>query len=373
MSIQSRVNLYSKVEALRERPLMVYVTSPRANAAGQMGADVIPEICNQIDKLSTTSKSIDLLIVSNGGDAMVAWRTMSILREKFDYISVLVPQTAYSAATLLAIGADEIVMHPFANLGPIDPQIKTHRKRKDGVVEAINFGSEDMEGFLEFAREKVGLSDQTNILEVFKLFCAEAGPIPIGIATRSSQLSHQLGIKMLQNRKRKSKDDRAAKSIVDRLNKQFFNHGYALNRREAKEIGLQVVYPPQDLEKAMWDLWCGIAADIKANEPFIEMTIVANDPRMASLFSSPPSLEIPSNTPPQLVQQIWQQALSKVAIAKFPEIEYTIPRAVLESTWHQRMYVEKGKIAPSRGPNGGANITRTPTSSLWTESVDSAT
>ncbi len=47
---------------------------------------------------------------------------MSLLRERFKKVSVLIPYVAYSAATLLALGADEIVMHPFSNLGPVDPQ-----------------------------------------------------------------------------------------------------------------------------------------------------------------------------------------------------------------------------------------------------------
>lgn len=374
MSIRSRVDLYRKIEELRDRPLIVYATSPRFNAGGKMGSDAIPEICDQIAALPTNSRKADLLIVSSGGDPMVAWRTISMLREKVDDLGVLVPHTAYSAATLLALGADEIVMHPFANLGPIDPQIDIQRKGKDGKTENVHFGSEDMEGFLEFARKKVGLSDQANMLEVFKLFCAEAGPISIGIATRGSQLSVQLGIKLLQTRKRIKRDDRKAKEIVDRLNKQYFNHGYALSRNEAKEIGLNVKYPPEGLEQAMWDLWREIEVDIKARHPFNPMSMVAADPRMKGLFEPLPSLNLPANTPPQAVQQIWQNVINSFLskpLATYPEIEYTTAHAVLESTRLQRIFIERGKIAPSRGPDGVLlNITKT--SSEWCDSIDNA-
>jgi ClpP class serine protease len=66
-------------------------------------------------------------VVSNGGDPIVAWRAITLLRERVEQIGVLVPQAAYSAATLLAMGADEIVMHPNGNLGPVDPQILVKR------------------------------------------------------------------------------------------------------------------------------------------------------------------------------------------------------------------------------------------------------
>lgn len=296
-----------------------------------------------------------------------------MLRERVDEIGVLVPQTAYSAATLLALGADEVVMHPFANLGPIDPQITTQRKGADGRMSPVQFGAEDMEGFLDFARRKVGLSDQANMLEAFKLFCAEAGPIPIGVATRSSQLSHMLGVKLLCTRKHGAKDDKKAKGIVDRLNKQYFNHGYALSRREAKEIGLKVVYPDSHLEETMWKTWLELESDFKARTPFNPMTVVAKRSDMAALFSPPPSVEIPGNMPPQLRQQVWQNILSNTPLGKVNEIEYTFPRAALESVRRQRMYIEKGRIAPFRAPTGGIGINLTKTSEGWGDSIDSAT
>lgn len=372
MSIQSRKSIYSRIEDIRQRPLIVYMTSPRANASGRMGGDVISEICDQIEALPEGCKKVDLLLVSNGGDGLVAWRAISMLRERVDEIGVLIPQTAYSAATLLALGADEIVMHPFANLGPIDPQIDVSRKGDDGKTENIHFGSEDMEGFLEFAREKVGLTDQSNMLEVFRMFCKEVGTVPIGIAARSSLLSQQLGVKLLQSRKKKPKDERKSKTIVDRLNKKFFNHGYALSRTEAKEIGLKVIYPDHNLENAMWSAWREVEKDFKIREPFNAMEMIAACSGSEHLFEPAPSVPIPSNTPPALVQQIWQQVLSSIQVVKSPKVEYTTPYALLESVRLQRMYIEKGIITATRVPQGGIGINITKTSQKWDDSIDGA-
>jgi len=65
---------------------------------------------------------LDLLITSPGGLAEATEAIVAYLRTKFDHIRAFVPVAAMSAATMLALGADEIVMGRHSQLGPIDPQ-----------------------------------------------------------------------------------------------------------------------------------------------------------------------------------------------------------------------------------------------------------
>src|SRR5271157_4195568 len=168
MALADRIRMYREIEGLRERPLIAYVTSSRQNAVGGMMPDALPEMIDQIRLLPQDKSGVDLLVVSNGGDPTVAWRIISLLRERVSKVGALVPQSAFSAATLLALGADEIIMHPCGNLGPVDPQITT---LKPGTKDVIQFGSEDLAGFLRFVRDKVGLSDQEHLKSAFELFC----------------------------------------------------------------------------------------------------------------------------------------------------------------------------------------------------------
>jgi hypothetical protein len=164
-----------------------------------MSIDAVPEIQDQLLSLPKNCKQVDLLVVSLGGDPTVAWRIMTLLRDRVKKVGVLIPQSAFSAATLLALGADEIVMHPCANLGPVDPQIQVRRNNNpNGVPDVISFGSEDLAGFLTYVRQNVGLSDQEHLKAAFELFCKEVGAIPIGIAARGARLSLSLGTKLLQ-------------------------------------------------------------------------------------------------------------------------------------------------------------------------------
>ncbi len=67
-------------------------------------------------------RELDLILTSPGGLAEATESIVAYLRTKFDHIRVFVPTVAMSAATMLALGADEIVMGRHSQLGPIDPQ-----------------------------------------------------------------------------------------------------------------------------------------------------------------------------------------------------------------------------------------------------------
>ena len=69
------------------------------------------------------TKAVDILLHSPGGEPGPTERLVQILRNQFDDVHFLIPHSAYSAATMLALSGDSITLHPSAVLGPIDPQI----------------------------------------------------------------------------------------------------------------------------------------------------------------------------------------------------------------------------------------------------------
>src|SRR5260370_286085 len=190
MSWNERVELYGKIETYRKRPLIAYITSKREGVNGLMATDVLPYIIKQIDDLPPHTKPVDFLIVSYGGDPMVAWRIMSLIRQRgIDNVAVIIPQRAFSAATLVAFGADEIVMHPNGHLGPVDLQITTWGEGG----QPKRFSTEDISAFLEFVSENLKITDQQHTRALFELTCKEVGTLGIGFTARSSNLSVDLG------------------------------------------------------------------------------------------------------------------------------------------------------------------------------------
>lgn len=68
-------------------------------------------------------KDLHLLLSSPGGDGETALRMVRSMQTRCRELTVLVPEMAKSAATILCLGANRIVMGPGGDLGPIDPQM----------------------------------------------------------------------------------------------------------------------------------------------------------------------------------------------------------------------------------------------------------
>lgn len=349
MGITARTNLYQKLERLRGCPLIVYVTSERGNAAGQISSDAVREMHLQLEALPKGAMAADLLIVSNGGDPTVAWRLVSLIRERVNKFSVLIPQAAYSAATLIALGADEIVMHPNGNLGPTDPQIKSPRKSNpDGSSETIQFGSEDLSAFLNFVRDEVGLSDQDQLAGAFGKFCDTVGPVPIGVAARSSQLSITMGEKLLLLHMTSDAAKQKARTIAETLTKNFFHHGYPVSRTEAEQIGLKIAKKNEEIESVIWDIWMDIACEMEVRKPFLPMRVLKSNPDAAALFAPVPQAQIPSGLPADVLQQVIQQLLAQIGVQQIPAVSYTTIHAVMESARVASKFEIKGDLLASR-------------------------
>ena len=72
----------------------------------------------------SNSKKGFLILNSSGGSGNTAEKLLSMCRGRFkDGFTIIVPNFAKSAATMMCLGADKIMMGYLAELGPIDPQI----------------------------------------------------------------------------------------------------------------------------------------------------------------------------------------------------------------------------------------------------------
>ena len=262
--------------------------------------------------------------MSNGGDGTVAWRIVSLIRERVRKFSILVPHAAFSAATLIALGANEIVMHPHGNLGPTDPQITNPQK-------GIQFGTEDLQAFLKFAKEQVGLSDQKPLRDLFLKFSEEVGFVGIGIAARGTQLSTSVGEKMLLMHMTDTEGKQNARAISESLNTKYFHHGYPLSRSEAKEIGLPLADQNQILEDLLWSIWKDLEADLQLRQAFVPLAILKADPACQALFAPVPQLQIPPGAAPQVVQAIVQLYLQHIGPLGVPPTPFEYTTAVMES------------------------------------------
>jgi serine dehydrogenase proteinase len=125
------------------RATIVYATAWFENRPG-LGSDTLAialgdmqgfmEACSNIDE-----RELDLILHSPGGSAEAADSIMGYLRTRFDHIRAVVPVAAMSAATMIALASDEIMMGAHSQLGPIDPQftITTPEGPRSAPAQAI--------------------------------------------------------------------------------------------------------------------------------------------------------------------------------------------------------------------------------------------
>lgn len=348
MGLKERIEICKKIESHRNRPLLVYVTSKREGAAGAMATDALPYLIEQLDSLPAGTVEIDFLLVSFGGDPMVAWRIMSLIRQRVDKVFVLIPQTAFSAATLLALGADEIVMHPNGHLGPVDMQITTF---SEGVPR--QFSTEDISAFLDFVRDELSITDQEHIRILFELTCKEVGSLGVGFTARSSRLAVALGEKLLAMHDHGGEHGVAARrAVIERLSRQFHSHAYPVNRSEAKEIGLSV-NENQDgvLESLMWQLWIDIEQELKERTPFHPITELLNSAEAPQLLAPVPQLNLPMNAPGPTWFQTTLPEMQAAAFTQVNPIDFQTVQALMESARVGFHGITTGKILSCRQPD----------------------
>jgi ATP-dependent protease ClpP protease subunit len=82
----------------------------------------VPVLGNVLRQIGDV-KTLDLILHSPGGEGTCVEKIVSLCRAQCDHFRVIIPNEAKSAATMIALGADEIIMGPCSELGPIDAQI----------------------------------------------------------------------------------------------------------------------------------------------------------------------------------------------------------------------------------------------------------
>ena len=118
---ERRQDLIKEIEELTGRRLLVYVADINKPAA-----TLKPEDKTGFSDLIQDIKEekVDLLINSPGGFAEVTEAIVGMLRTRFKSIRFAIPNVAKSAATLLVLSGDELLMDHRSELGPVDPQIE---------------------------------------------------------------------------------------------------------------------------------------------------------------------------------------------------------------------------------------------------------
>jgi hypothetical protein len=313
-----------------------------------MASDALPILIEQVQALPKAAREVDLLIVSYGGDPMVAWRLISILHQRVDRIEVLIPQSAYSAATLVALGANKIVMHPYGHLGPVDMQISN--PAAEGFAKW--FSTEDITAFIDFVRETLHITDQEHVRALFETTCKEITSLGIGFSARSSKLAVDLAERLLSRHMTEEEQKPKVRTIVESMSRKFQAHSYPVSRTEAIAMGLPVE-PERDkeLEELMWAVWLDMEDELKECEPFDAICELLKSSEADKLLAPVPQLDIASCVTAGSDFKTGLQDVIDKATSKIAPVDFAVTGVIIDSARLGYALVTKGKILASRLPD----------------------
>src|SRR5258708_2566135 len=101
----------SQLHDLTGRSTVVYATDWLGGNAGMGAAVTLQDMQGLMEVFrDLPGPSLDLILHSPGGSAEAADRLVRYMRSKYSDVRVFVPLAAMSAATMWALGADQIVM-----------------------------------------------------------------------------------------------------------------------------------------------------------------------------------------------------------------------------------------------------------------------
>jgi hypothetical protein len=218
--------LLASLQARLKLPVLVYWTS----TGGSICQNDVIAMSKLLGPTSRQPK-VALFLKSDGGNPEAALRFVHLLRQKFDRIALLAPFECASAATMVALGANEIHMGPTSYLTAVDSSLKHDLSPVDHNNYLVSVSQDEVMRILRLWREQK--SGGNPFPEVYKYL----HPLVLGALDRSSSLSMRICQELLgYHMAGRAKVLRISRA----LNCDYPSHTYPITAREARRLGLNI-------------------------------------------------------------------------------------------------------------------------------------
>jgi len=236
--------------AVRERPCLLYISRTVDHA------DILT-----VRHLLTDweGDTLDLIVGSPGGDIEAAYFLTRELKRRVDHLNILVPFRAKSAATLLCLAADELVLGSLGELGPLDQQCDEKQKADSPLNTSRLLAFKALEQLQEVALDlydsavtriakKSGMRLCDSCAQAAELTRGLLGPLyaqldPLRIAdnARGLEIGCEFADRIL--RRYRAVDPETRRRLIHRLIHTYPTHSFALDLEELTELGLPARSP----------------------------------------------------------------------------------------------------------------------------------
>lgn len=237
-------------------------------------ADQLIRIVKQKDR----RKNVVLALATRGGSADAAFRMARCLRRYYSKFILFIYGMCKSAGTLVAIGADEIILSDFGEFGPLDVQLG----KKDELFEnmsGLNI-TQALDSLntrtVEFFREslidlrtgskgqistKLAAEIASNLaIGAYEKIYSQIDPVQLGAIERAIHIASDYG-NLLQSTNVKT-------HAIDRLVNRYPSHEFVIDLEEAQKL-FNVVRVPSDVEEQLGECISHVLRD-QTEKPFTD-------------------------------------------------------------------------------------------------------
>jgi hypothetical protein len=279
---QERANYFAGFDALRQNTRREHIKQIQSIRSSRVVVyyslqQLIPrhaELLQDLVAMRAPVENLDLFLLSPGGFIDPAFKMVQICRAgTTKRFAALIPYYAKSAASLLCLGADELVMGPASEIGPTDPRIAV----PDQYGRMVNISAVSIRDALDLLEERSKGSPEKALL--FAPLLEKLDANIIGEYERALKSSEQFAEALLSKYMLKA-DLSKAKAVAEKLSTGYWSHGYPIDSREAHDtLGLNAINADENLWQIMWQLH-------KLYDAFIREAVPAPGQRLAAIFES---------------------------------------------------------------------------------------
>ena len=216
-----------------------------------------------------TVEALDVVVSSPGGNVEAAYLVAREFRRRVKHLTVFVPFQVKSAATLLAVVADEVVLGSLGELGPLDaqydekqaadfPRNTSHLLLDTALREMESHAMTCYDAAVQRIIDRSGMRPFEAASKAAEFMGTLYGPLmarfdPARLAesSRGLALGGAYASRLLRRyRPAISQEDR--ERLLDRLVRGYPAHSFIIDQEEASEMGLPV-RPPDRAEAKLLD------------------------------------------------------------------------------------------------------------------------
>ena len=257
MARDQRRDIIKAIEDERQTRVICYITGDRRGLETKIASDIFPILYHHLLDFKQV-EPIDLYIYTIGGDSIAGWGLVNLIREFSKTLNVIIPFKSLSCGTLIALGANSIVMGKGAQLSPIDPSVASPYNpqapgAQPGRAMLLPVSVEDMIGYLDLVRDEAGIKEEDNMVRVIEKLSDKVHPMALGAVYRAREQTKTLATRLLESH---LSDKARVEKIVDTLTKELPTHHYLIGRKEAKTLlGTLIAKCSKKLEDHCWQLY----------------------------------------------------------------------------------------------------------------------